>query len=650
MHAEKIEGMLQGPEKDRFSSLDTMALLREIRAMPKAWLDKSFDLPEEGFLLSFHLQGGGRRDLWTIPGRFGVLRTEPAPRPESPGPLATEVRRWLSGAPLLEVLQPEGERYLEMTFGRSTEEEPLRLVLEFFGQGNVIVVRNGKIVVVAHPRAWSQRVLRVGETYVRPRPRRDPLRVTVGEVVAALQGSKADRVTTLAARLAFGGPLAEEILARAGIDPHGPSLEAPTRTAEAVLAALPELLAEVADPPRGYVYRDREEGRWIDVEPFRSRRWALVPGISEEAFPRFSDAAWEFFSHVSASTAPAAAPDPRAAERGSLERLRAQQEAAVETLRGQKQKALELAEAIYAHYTELEPLVEEARAAHPEEQSMEFPVGSALIPIQIHRPLQESAQRLYEEAKRVEPKLQGAQRALADTLARLGALDGGRAAQRAGGPGAPSAGAPRARHFWFEKAPRWFVSSEGVVVVGGRDARSNDLVVKKYLREADIYVHGEIHGAPSVVIRTPPPKGAPPVGLPTLREACQWGISYSKAWRAGHASGSAFWVRGDQVSKAGGSGEFVGQGSWVIHGTKNVEKDLPLELGLGTLTWEGEHLVQCAPPSSFSRSGASLKWLLRPGEERERDEVEKSLSRDLGVGRTLLQSLLPAGGLSAERR
>lgn len=140
------------------------------------------------------------------------------------------------------------------------------------------------------------------------------------------------------------------------------------------------------------------------------------------------------------------------------------------------------------------------------------------------------------------------------------------------------------------------------------------------------------------------------MGPPTLREACQWGISYSKAWRAGHASGSAFWVRGDQVSKAGGSGEFVGQGSWVIHGTKNVEKDLPLELGLGTLTWEGEHLVQCAPPSSFSRSGASLKWLLRPGEERERDEVEKSLSRDLGVGRTLLQSLLPAGGLSAERR
>lgn len=55
---------------------------------------------------------------------------------------------------------------------------------------------------------------------------------------------------------------------------------------------------------------------------------------------------------------------------------------------------------------------------------------------------------------------------------------------------------------WFEKF-FWFVSSENYLVIGGRDQQQNELLVKKHLKEGDVYVHADLHGATSVVINNP---------------------------------------------------------------------------------------------------------------------------------------------------
>ncbi|HXQ79507.1 MAG TPA: NFACT RNA binding domain-containing protein [Thermoplasmata archaeon] len=185
------------------------------------------------------------------------------------------------------------------------------------------------------------------------------------------------------------------------------------------------------------------------------------------------------------------------------------------------------------------------------------------------------------------------------------------------------------------------------MVVGGRDAGSNDQLVKRHLKEGDIYVHADLHGAASVIVKHPAP-GAPPLSETTYREAGQWAVAFSKAWRAGLASVSAFWVTHDQVSKAAMSGEFVARGAWVIHGTKHPLKDLPNELALGTIDYEGESLWTAAPPESLRRRG-TIRFLLTPGPERERSDREEELVRELGISRPLLQSLLPAGGISVRR-
>lgn len=132
--------------------------------------------------------------------------------------------------------------------------------------------------------------------------------------------------------------------------------------------------------------------------------------------------------------------------------------------------------------------------------------------------------------------------------------------------------------FWFEKF-YWFVSSENYLVIGGRDQQQNELIVKRYMRPTDIYVHAEIQGASSVVIRNPTGNEVPPK---TLLEAGTMAICYSVAWDAKVVT-TAYWVKSEQVSKTAQTGEYLGTGSFVIRGKKNFLPQCHLTLGLSFL-------------------------------------------------------------------
>ncbi|KHJ95055.1 hypothetical protein OESDEN_05006 [Oesophagostomum dentatum] len=135
------------------------------------------------------------------------------------------------------------------------------------------------------------------------------------------------------------------------------------------------------------------------------------------------------------------------------------------------------------------------------------------------------------------------------------------------------------KEMWFEKFT-WFISSESYVVVCGRDATQNELLVKKYLRPEDIYVHAEAHGAASVVIRNRPGGGEIPPK--TLTEAAQMATCFTKAWGS-QVAPSSWWVYAHQVSKVTQTGEYLTKGSFVIRGKKNFLPSCPLSLGFGIL-------------------------------------------------------------------
>jgi len=623
--------------KDRFTSLDTLALVRELRSIERARVDKAFDVPGGGWSLALRVPGEGRLELVLVPGKYAALVRGGVTHLEELSRIAKELRRLLTGAALRSVSEPGEERFLELGFGRTGDSSELRLAVELFGAGNLVVADGERIVAVAQPRQWAHRTVRVGSPYARPPSRSDPWIASASELESELARSRTDLASTLAARLSLGGPVAEELIARGGWDGSEPAATVATRVGPRLHSEVQRLLTEVGDRPSGHVYF--REGIAVDATPYESRRWDGAMGVTPVARPTFSEAAFEYFaSLVPPTVSPQAAEETRA--RRELERQVDQQRKAVEALVQSVAELQGQAAAIFAHYPDAEAAVASAAGIEGGGQRFEAHLGGLVVPLYRDRSPRESAQSLYEEAKRAQTKLAGARAALLESERRLAVP------VTAALPSATQASSDRHKAHWFERH-RWFISSEGAIVVAGRDAGSNDVLVRRHLKDGDFYVHADLHGAASVIVKHPAP-GEPLPTEATLREAAQWAVAFSKAWRAGLASASAFWVTPDQVSKGAASGEFVAKGAWVIHGTKHVLRDLPLELGLGTIDYRGETLWMVAPTSAFGERGR-VRVVLTPGPEPERPAREVELSRELGLPRPRLQGLLPAGGLTVRR-
>ncbi|KAJ2323623.1 hypothetical protein GGI00_005571, partial [Coemansia sp. RSA 2681] len=139
--------------------------------------------------------------------------------------------------------------------------------------------------------------------------------------------------------------------------------------------------------------------------------------------------------------------------------------------------------------------------------------------------------------------------------------------------------------FWFEKFS-WFISSDGYLVLAGRDMQQNELLVKRHLRAGDAYVHADIHGAASVIVKNKPASAAemsaeniPPS---TLFQAGIMSVCQSRAWDAKIVT-SAWWVEASQVSKTAPTGEYLSTGSFMIRGKKHFLPPTQLVYGFGFL-------------------------------------------------------------------
>lgn len=131
---------------------------------------------------------------------------------------------------------------------------------------------------------------------------------------------------------------------------------------------------------------------------------------------------------------------------------------------------------------------------------------------------------------------------------------------------------------WFEKY-LWFITSENFLVIAGRDQQTNEQIVKRHLKPRDVYVHADLHGAASVIVKNHTDKDVTPT---SLHEAGIMATCNSKAWDEKVVT-SAWWVWGDQVSKTAPSGEYLTTGSFMIRGKKNFLPPSHLVYGFGFL-------------------------------------------------------------------
>lgn len=142
---------------------------------------------------------------------------------------------------------------------------------------------------------------------------------------------------------------------------------------------------------------------------------------------------------------------------------------------------------------------------------------------------------------------------------------------------------PVRKQFWFEKF-LYFISSDGYLVLGGKDAQQNEMLYRRYLRKGDIYVHADLHGASTVIVKNNPSTPDAPIPPSTLSQAGNLSVCASGAWDS-KAVMSAWWVEADQVSKSAPTGEYLQTGSFMIRGKKNFLPPSQLLMGFA-IVWQ----------------------------------------------------------------
>lgn len=254
----------------------------------------------------------------------------------------------------------------------------------------------------------------------------------------------------------------------------------------------------------------------------------------------------------------------------------------------------------------------------------------------------ENARSYYEKSKKYRNKSIGARKALDDTIKKLKKVDEYESVKY------NEITKPKKKE-WYEKF-RWFFSSDNFLVIGGKDATSNEILIKKYTGPNDLVFHADITGAPFFVIKNPTKKEIPEV---TIKEAAEAAGSYSKAWKSGIGNCDIYYVKPEQVSKTAESGEYIAKGGFIIRGQKNWFKNVELKIAIG---FNPDAARVIGGPVSAMEKNSKYSVVIGVGDKKSKELAEdikefikKKTSKEDGIRINLInideiQRFIPGGG------
>ncbi len=615
--------------KTALSSFDLRALVAEWQDLLGGHIDKAYQKEDE-VILRINVPVRGKVELFYQAGRWLCLH-EVENKPESPPAFAQSLRRLLDNARIQGIEQRGFDRIAVFHLERGGE--PIDLIFEVFGKGNIVVAKKDTIAAVLFPQTFKGRAVQVGEQYRFPEAGLDPLELDRAGFTNALRTAKGQVVRVLASVLNLGGTYAEEICLRAGVEKQTKVKELNEVQVDGLFTAINNLAVAVDQERHPRVVF--QLGRAIDATPIDL---AQYHDFESRELPTFNEA----LSHYLTVAEPQTAMAENVAAK--FERRIAQQQESMEALREEAMRLEAQAVFLYGHYAVFDELLKATREGRPppehaqikaidrKDHTVTLAIGDFdAITLDYEKDVTANAQAFYDRRKDALAKAQRVDEATGATRAEMEAAQA-KAVKVAKRPRIKST-----KSMWFE-AYRWTISSEGFLVLGGRDARTNDQLVKKHLKEGDRYAHADVHGAPSTVVKD----GARASDV-TLREACEFALAYSKAWSAGLASGSAYWVLPEQVSKQAESGEFLPRGAFVIRGKRNYIHDLPVRIAVGEVEVEGHRKIMGGPVTAIAARSARYA-VLSPGKA-DREGITKKLASVFAVPIEEIARAMPPGSV-----
>lgn len=259
------------------------------------------------------------------------------------------------------------------------------------------------------------------------------------------------------------------------------------------------------------------------------------------------------------------------------------------------------------------------------------------IEIDFSKSVQENASLYFEKSKKAKKKLAGLEQAIRQMQQKISSLEEKKRSQK-------EPHRKRERE-WFE-AFHWFHTSDRLLVLAGRDAQSNERLVKKFMSPADLYFHADLHGAAHCILKAE--KNSAPQN--SLKEAAAFAALWSKAWKEGLSHADVYCVLPEQVSKSAPSGEAISGGAFMIYGKRKWFRKTKIECSIGVQKI-GEMLsVVSGPVSAVKKNSLYCVELLQG--DKTKSEAAKQLKAVLSKRFPNIYfeldeiiSMLPNGGI-----
>jgi predicted ribosome quality control (RQC) complex YloA/Tae2 family protein len=520
----------------------------------------------------------------------------------------------------LELIEQIGsERIVSLKF-RHLDGKVRIVVGEFFGDGNLIICNeNMQIIAILNPIHVRHRTLSVGLRYVYPPARGvDVFNITLDQMLSLRDGAKnLDVLRWIGRNISMPKKFVEEVINRAGIEVDKHAAQLSDDELSKIYNTIKNIINEVSTGGKNHepiviMQDDKPQEALPIITQEAAAASKLIKKNSIKKVASYMDAVDEVLSNeimdIGRNSRTVELDRQIAVLEHDFEELNKAKETVLKKAAAIRKLAGELMALSYRGNDVIADLLAANSASLVTEKGIQY-IEVAGEQVIMQPNLAKASSMLFARAKEMERGNASIEEARGKILVQIGKLRSETAAIHR-----KVIVKEQISREWYERY-RWFITTDGLLVIGGRDASSNSALIRKHLTEHDIVFHAEVHGSPFFIIKNAAAFAATQETTinSSLHEVAQATISFSRAWKDGLSSADAYWVMAEQVKKGAPTGQFLPKGSFVIEGKRNYIKGVELRLAIGIMQLNNRETLLCGPEEAVKKRSIFYTVLLQGG-------------------------------------
>jgi len=584
-----------------FTNFDVFAILKELELILVNSIILNIYEIEDLLILKINTNFGKKNLIIKKDSRINLTEYD-YPIPKYPSQYIISLRKLLKNRKILKISQHQFDRIIIIELS-DISGQPWKFIIELFNKGNFLLLDNENLIRVAKKyKKFKDREILPKKKYDFPRSQgKNFLTLNKEEFKVLFNNSNIEIVRDLSRKTHISGLYSEEICHNAKINKNSHGKDLTDDDYEKLYGSFKKLRNKLLfGEINAYIAFDKNENQ-ISVLPFEIE---ILNQIKKVHYLSFNEAVDKYFSKIDSETLKSPKDQKIEDKIKSLEKILKNQKDYLEELKIKKEHYYKIGELLYANLNSLEKLQSVILDAKKKRYSWELineklktaklenfneteffekiipstnqiliTINENNIYLDLNKSIGENANNIYLKGKKADKKLKGTITAIEKTKQKIAKIKHDRDLREA----EIDFLIKKPKKKWYEKF-RWFISSDGYLIIGGRDATSNEIIFKKHIDQNDLVFHTNFPGSPLLVIKNPNNQKIP---SSTIIEASEFAATYSRAWKENWGVVDVFYIYPDQISRTPPSGEYLQKGSFIISGKKNFIKNVKTELTIG---------------------------------------------------------------------